>query len=56
VRGFYQCIFQVIIVIGFIRINKTPFLEIKLKDLQYTHITVQPWQQIAFDRLTVFGD
>jgi hypothetical protein len=56
VHGFFQGIFQFIVVIGFIRINLTPFWEIKLKGLEYTHITVWPWHQVAFDRLTVFGD
>ena len=52
---FYQCIFQFIVVIGFLRINMTPFREITLKGLEYSHITVRPWRQVAFDRLTVFG-
>jgi hypothetical protein len=56
VHGFYQCIFQFIVVIGFIRLYLTPFREVNLKGLEYTHITVRPWWQIAFDRLTVFGD
>jgi hypothetical protein len=56
VHGFFQGIFQFIVVIGFIRINLTPFWEIQLKGLEYTHITVWPWHQVAFDRLTVFGD
>ena len=56
VRCFQQHIFHRIVVIGFIRINMTPFREIKLKGLEYTHITVRPWHQVAFDRLTVFGD
>jgi hypothetical protein len=56
VHGFFQGIFQFIVVIGFIRINLTPFWEIQLKGLEYTHITVRPWPQGACDRLTVFGD
>ena len=56
VHGFFQGIFQFIVVIGFIRINLTPFWEIQLKGLEYTHITVRPWHPVAFDRLTVFGD
>jgi hypothetical protein len=56
VRGFFQGIFQFIVVLGFIRINLTPFREIPLNGLEYTPITVRPWYQVAFDRLTVFGD